>query len=159
MRRFSRHGIVVARVLISVVFVLNGFAIIDQTIPAKELIERGVPVSLAPLIMLAGRALELAAGFALALGIVPRLAALALLAFLVPATFVSHSFWLVAGTPAFQGQLINFSKNVAIWGSLVFIAASEGQPSLLPRRNVLPVIDNSKSAGEAADSQILGVKE
>ncbi len=125
MERLSHYGIVVARVLASLVFVLNGFGVIDQTIPAKELIERGAPVSLVPLMMFASRALELAAGFALALGILPRLAALSLLAFLVPATFGSHSFWLAAGTPAFQGQLINFCKNAAIWGALLFIASSE----------------------------------
>jgi uncharacterized membrane protein YphA (DoxX/SURF4 family) len=50
--------------------------------------------------------------------------------FLVPATFVSHSFWLAAGTPAFQGQLINFCKNTAILGGLLFIAATPGQPRL-----------------------------
>ena len=123
MDRLSHYGLLVARLLMTVVFVLNGFGIIDQTIPAKELMERGAPAALVPLIMWAGRALELAAGISLALGIFPRLSALALLAFLVPATFVSHSFWLAAGTPAFQGQLINFSKNMAIWGGLLFIAA------------------------------------
>jgi len=137
MDRFSRYGIWVARLLIAVVFVLNGFGIIDQTIPAKELMERGAPATLVPLMMWTGRVLELVAGFALALGIFPRLAALALLAFLVPATFVSHSFWLAAGTHAFQGQLINFSKNLAIWGGLAFIAASSEQPTLLPSRKGL----------------------
>ena len=126
MDRLSYYGLLVARLLMAVVFVLNGFGIIDQTIPAKELMERGAPAALVPLIMWVGRALELAAGFALALGIFPRLSALALLAFLVPATFVSHSFWLVGGTPAFQGQLINFTKNMAIWGGLLFIAATPG---------------------------------
>jgi putative oxidoreductase len=114
MERLSRYGVLVARLLMAAAFVLNGFGVIDQTIPAKELMERGAPASLIPLMMLAGRALEIAAGFPLALGIFPRLSALALLAFLVPATFVSHSFWLATGTPAFQGQLINFSKNMAI---------------------------------------------
>jgi uncharacterized membrane protein YphA (DoxX/SURF4 family) len=81
--------------------------------------------------MLFGRALELVAGIALAQGILPNLSALALLAFLVPATFVSHSFWLAAGTPAFQGQLINFSRNIAIWAGLLFIASSPGQTTLV----------------------------
>ena len=134
MERLSRYGVLVARLLMAAAFVLNGFGVIDQTIPAKELMERGAPASLIPLMMLAGRALEIAAGFALALGISPRLSALALLAFLVPATFVSHSIWLATGTPAFQGQLINFSKNMAIWGGLLFIAATHGQTTTLPRR-------------------------
>jgi len=72
--------------------------------------------------MFAGRTLEIVAGFSLAFGIFPRWCAAALFAFLVPATFVSHSFWLAAGTSQFQGQLINFYKNLAIWGGLVFIA-------------------------------------
>jgi putative oxidoreductase len=131
MNQISTGGIVIARVLMSIVFVLNGLGIIDQTIPAKELMERGAPANLVPFIMMSGRVVELAAGVALALGIVPRLSAFALLAFLVPATFVSHSFWLAMGTPAFMGQLINFSKNMAIWAGLLFIASSPVQPALV----------------------------
>jgi putative oxidoreductase len=117
----ARYGLLTARILIAVVFLLNALGIIDQSIPARELVERGAPASLVPMIMLGGRALELIAGFALSFGISPRLSAIALFVFLVPATFVSHSFWLAAGTPAFQGQLINFCKNTAILGGLLHI--------------------------------------
>jgi uncharacterized membrane protein YphA (DoxX/SURF4 family) len=127
MERFSPYGLITARILMSMVFLLNALGIIDQTIPAKEMVERGVPAQLAPWLMLVGRTLELIAGISLSLGVYPRLAALALLAFLVPATFVSHSFWLAFGTKALQPQLINFSKNVAIWGGLLFIAATSGR--------------------------------
>ena len=96
----------------------------------------GVPAAFVPLLMLAGRSLEIIAGFALALGVYPRLAAVGLFLFLVPATFISHSFWLAAGSPSFQGQLINFFKNAGIWGGLLFIAAAGGQPSILPRNPV-----------------------
>lgn len=130
MEQLARFGLLTARILIAVVFLLNGFGIIDQSLPARELAERGIPAILVPIIMLSGRALELIAGFTLALGIWPRLSAMALFLFLIPATFVSHSFWLAAGTPAFQGQLINFCKNVAILGGLLFIAAAPGQPRL-----------------------------
>jgi len=129
-QRYNEYLAVCARILMSAVFILNGFGIIDQTIPAKELIERGAPATIVPLVMLAGRLLEVVAGLGLAIGIFPRWCALALFAFLAPATFVSHSFWLSAGTSMFQGQLINFSKNVAIWGGLLFIAATPNQPAL-----------------------------
>src|SRR5579859_3897876 len=129
MKPLSENAIRFARVLIAIVFVLNAIGIIDQTIPTKELMERGVPAAIVPWFMFAGRALELVAGFALVLGVLPRLAALALLAFLIPATLVSHSFWLAAGTPAFQPQLINFSKNLAICGGLLFIGATAEQPA------------------------------
>jgi putative oxidoreductase len=126
----ATYGLLTAQILIAVVLLLNAFGIIDQSLPASELAERGIPASLVPIIMLSGRALELIAGFTLALGILPRLSAIALFVFLVPATFGSHSFWLVAGTPAFQGQLINFCKNTAILGGLLFIAAAPGKPRL-----------------------------
>ena len=133
MDRYSRYALIVARIMIAMVFVLNGLGIIDQTLPAQEMAERGVPVAIVPLALLAGRLVETVAGVGLACGVFPRWCALALFGFLVPATFVSHSFWLAAGTPHFQGQLINFSKNVAIWGGLIFVAGTATQPALLPR--------------------------
>jgi putative oxidoreductase len=128
--RFSRYGILIARVMISMVFLLNALGAIDQNIPAREMVERGAPSALLPVMMLAGRSVEPVAGMALILGIFPRLAALALFAFLVPATLVSHSFWLSAGTPAFMGQLINCSRNLAILGGLLFVASTQSQPAL-----------------------------
>jgi putative oxidoreductase len=133
MKRFAVYLLVLGRVLMSVVFILNALGIIDQSIPAHEMVERGAPPSLVPAMMLAGRAVELLAGLGLIWGVFPRLAALALFTFLVPATLISHSFWLSAGTPAFMGQLINVSKNVAILGGLLFIAGSGGQPGVVPQ--------------------------
>ena len=141
MERSTRWLPICARVLIAAVFLLNGFGVINQAIPAREMMERGVPPTIVPFAMFAGRFLEIMAGFGLALGIFPRWSALLLFAFLVPATFISHSFWLAAGTPQFQGQLINFCKNMAIWGGLIFIAGTPMQPSLLPRRAIDSEVD------------------
>ena len=134
MEQLAYYTTLISRVLMAAVFLLNGFGIIDQGIPARELAAEGVQAGLVPLLMLAGRSLEIVAGFALALGVYPRVAAVGLFLFLVPATFVSHSFWLAAGSPSFQSQLINFFKNAGIWGGLLFIAAAAGQPSILPRK-------------------------
>lgn len=133
MNRLSQLALVIARLLMCAVFVLNGLGVIDQSVPAKELTASGAPATFVPAMMACARVVELLGGLAMALGVYPRLAALALLAFLIPATFTAHSFWLSAGTPAFQGQLINFSKNVAMWGGLCFIAGSSSQPSLFPK--------------------------
>jgi len=129
MERISANAAIMARILVSIVFLLNSIGVIDQSIPAKEMAERGAPEAMVPMFMLFARSLELVAGLALAFGVLPSLAALALLAFLIPATLVSHSFWLSADTPAFMGQLINFSKNVAICGGLLFIGATAEQPA------------------------------
>src|SRR5712692_11587544 len=78
-----------------------------------------------------GRSVELIGGLALAFGIFQRVAAGALIAFLVAATFVRHAFWLAAaGTPVFVGQLINFLKNLAMMGGLLFVASTQSQPAL-----------------------------
>ena len=131
MERFSRSGILIARAMISMVFLLNALGVIDQTEAARELAARGASSNLVPLLMLVGRSVELVAGLALAFGIFPRVAALALIAFLVAATFVGHAFWLAAaGTPVFVGQLINFLKNLAMMGGLLFVASTQSQLAL-----------------------------
>lgn len=132
MERLSRYGILIARVMISMVFLLNALGVIDQTEAARELAARGAPSNLVPFLMLLGRSIELIGGLALAFGIFPRMAALALIAFLVAATFVGHAFWLAAaGTPVFVGQLINFLKNLAMIGGLLFIGSTQSQPALI----------------------------
>ena len=134
MNRYARLVLVVSRILLSVVFLLNGFGVIDQTMAAKELIEHGAPAAIVPFAMMCARTVEVIGGFGLALGVFPQWSALALVAFLVPATLVGHAFWMAAGTPEFQPLLLQFSKNLAMCGGLLFIAASAAQPTLFPKR-------------------------
>lgn len=124
-----RYGIIVARLLVSLVFLLNAIGVVDQAEAARELMERGAPANMVPFMMLVGRGIELIGGLALALGFFPRIAALALVAFLVPATLTGHPFWLAKDGAAFAGQLINFLKNLAMMGGLLFIATVEDQPA------------------------------
>ena len=133
MNSVQRYVLALSRVLIAIVFLLNGLGIISQAMAAKELIEHGAPASLVPILMLGARTLEIVAGLSVAFGIYPRLAAVALVAFLVPATFIGHAFWQVAGTASFTVQLLNFFKNTAMVGGLLFIGATPSQPTLLPR--------------------------
>lgn len=138
MNRYSQLIVVASRIFLSIIFLLNGFGVIDQTVAARELMEHGAPVAIVPFAMMCGRALEIVGGFGLAFGVFPQWSALALLAFLVPATLVSHSFWLAAGTPAFQPLLLQFCKNLGMCGGLLFIAASPSQPTLFPKRVLTP---------------------
>ncbi len=93
-----------------------------------------------------GRSVELIGGLALAFGIFQRVAAGALIAFLVAATFVGHAFWLAAaGTPVFVGQLINFLKNLAMMGGLLFIASAQSQPALI--RSITAGFSARKASG------------
>jgi putative oxidoreductase len=82
--------------------------------------------------MLGARTLQVVAGLSLAFGIYPRLAALALLVFLIPATLLAHAFWQAPGTASFTPQLLNFLKNTAMAGGLLFIGATQSQPTMVP---------------------------
>jgi putative oxidoreductase len=133
MNSTQRYVLAFSRVLVAIVFLLTGLGVISQALAAKALVEHGAPASLADFLMLSARSLEVVAGVCLAFGIYPRLAAAALLVFLVPATFIGHAFWQEAGTSSFIPQLINFLKNTAMIGGLLFIGATQSQPTLFPR--------------------------
>ena len=133
MNSLQRYAMVAARVLVAMIFMMNALNIIGQTLAEHEMAAHGVPVSLIPALILAARALQLIAGLGLILGIYPRISALGLLLFLIPATLMAHEFWLAIGTSLYMVLLINFFKNVCMAGGLLFIIASRSQPVLLPR--------------------------
>lgn len=87
----------------------------------QSLIKSGLPFPHALTVI--GIAVEIAAPLAILLGIFPRLSALALIAFTVVASFVSHHFWTF---PAAQWdlQFIQFLKNMGIVGGLLFYLVS-----------------------------------
>ncbi|MGH7186936.1 MAG: DoxX family protein, partial [Pseudomonadota bacterium] len=67
--------------------------------------------------------IELGGGLLLAIGCKTRWAALAIILFLIPATLVFHAFWgLEAGE--MNTQLIQFQKNLAIMGGLLYVLVS-----------------------------------
>src|SRR2546428_11986496 len=106
-----KYGVWLSRFFLALIFLLNGFGVIDQARGAQELAGHGVPMSLVPILMLGGRMLQVVAGGALLFGIRERLAALALAAFLIPATLAAHHFWAYR-CPELQAQLVHLSQNV-----------------------------------------------
>jgi putative oxidoreductase len=130
---FQRYIMVAGRILVAMIFMMNALNIIGQTLAAHEMAAHGVPAGLVPVLIMAARGLQLIAGLGLILGIYPRISALGLLLFLIPATLMAHEFWLAAGTPLYPLQLINFFKNVCMAGGLIFIIGTRSQPVLLPR--------------------------
>ena len=124
MNSLQRNSLAVARVLVAVIFLINGFGLIPQGGPAKDLAAHGAPAVLVTLLMLAAHTIEIAGGFGLILGIYPQIAAIAVIVFLVPATFVAHDFWHAVGNPTYIPQLLQFLKNLTMTGGLLFIAAT-----------------------------------
>jgi putative oxidoreductase len=66
-------------------------------------------------------AVQVAAGITLALGIFPRLSALALAGSLVPTTLAGHRFWEEEDDAARAQQTIQFLKNLGMLGGLLLI--------------------------------------
>ena len=68
-------------------------------------------------------AVQLAGGTLLAMGWMPRLAALAIAGTLVPTTLAGHRFWEADEPQTRKQQKIQFLKNLSILGGLLIAAA------------------------------------
>ncbi|MDQ1461256.1 MAG: hypothetical protein QOI08_2740 [Actinomycetota bacterium] len=79
-------------------------------------------------------AVQIAAGTALALGKVPRIAALVLAGSLVPTTIAGHRFWEENDPTKRAGQTIHFLKNVSMLGGLLLAADDTGGRPSIPWR-------------------------
>lgn len=105
-------------------------------------------------------AVQLAAGTLLALGWLPRLAALAIAGTLVPTTAAGHRFWEADDEQERAQQRIGFLKNVAMFGGLLITAGdTAGRPSLAwrsrhavrtARREATLTAKTARTSGKAA---------
>lgn len=72
-------------------------------------------------------AVQALAGGALAVGVFPRLSALTLAASLVPTTIAGHAFWTIDDPVQRKLQRVQFQKNMAMIGGVLFAAALEAR--------------------------------
>lgn len=111
----------VARVLLSVIFIYSGFGKITAFAgTAGAIAGKGLPMP--ELLTACTIAIELGGGLLLLLGWKARWAALAIFLFLIPTTLVFHNFW---ASPPEQpvAQRTNFLKNLAIMGGMLMVWA------------------------------------
>ncbi len=83
------------------------------------------------LVVRGNAAVQTIAGAALAVGVLPRPAAVMLLGSLLPTTFAGHAFWLIEDPMARKAQRVQFIKNMAMTGGLIFAALDH--PSRISR--------------------------
>jgi uncharacterized membrane protein YphA (DoxX/SURF4 family) len=129
----------VARPLLAAIFVAGGVDAAKNPEGKAEAADRvasplartlGLPEDTTVLVRANG-IVQIVAGALLALGRMPRLAATALIASLVPTTLAGHRFWEEEDPKARSGQRIHFLKNAAVVGGLILAATdTEGRPSL-----------------------------
>jgi len=119
MDRLSSVGMLIARILLSNVFLFSGVKkIFAFSATQSYMMKYGM--KMAGLFLVLAILFEIGGGLSLLLGTLPRLGALALLLFLLPATVVFHRDF------ADPAQIVQFSKNAAIMGGLWAILAAGG---------------------------------
>ncbi len=122
-----------ARVLTGSTYVLLGFDAlrepggrVDQAAPLLAKMRKVAPIPEDDELVVRGNAaVQVVCGTMLGLGIAPRLSALALAGSLVPTTLAGHSYWEIEDPAARKAQRIQFHKNIAMIGGLLFAALDQ----------------------------------
>jgi putative oxidoreductase len=122
-----------ARILTGSTYALLGFdalrapgARVDLAAPVLAGIRKAVPLTEDDeLLVRANGGVQVVAGVMLALGWAPRLSALILAGSLVPTTLAGHAYWNAEDPAARKIQQIQFHKNMAMIGGLLFAALDQ----------------------------------
>ena len=122
-----------ARVLTGSTYVLLGFDAlrepggrVDQAAPVLAAIRKVAPLPEEDELVVRGNAaVMVASGTLLALGIAPRLSALALACSLIPTTLAGHPYWAIDDPAVRKQQRIQFHKNMALLGGLLLAVIDE----------------------------------
>ena len=122
-----------ARALTGSTYVLLGFDAlrepggrVDQAAPVLAAIRKVAPLPVDDELVVRGNAaVMVASGTLLALGIAPRLSALALACSLIPTTLAGHPYWAIEDPAVRKQQRIQFHKNMAMLGGLLLAVIDE----------------------------------
>ncbi len=128
----KRPLVLVGRILIAFMFMQAGYEkLTDLTGTAAYIASGGLPNST----VLAGLSgvFELVAGLAILIGFKARWAALVLAGFTVVAAILYHRYWTAPADQQMVMQLL-FTKNMAIAGGLLMIAALGAGPASVDAR-------------------------
>jgi uncharacterized membrane protein YphA (DoxX/SURF4 family) len=101
---------------------------VDQAGPVLAAIRKVAPLPADDeLLVRVNAGVMVVAGATLALGQAPRLSALALIGSLVPTTLAGHSYWNHEDPEVRKAQRVQFHKNLALIGGLLFIVLDQPQ--------------------------------
>jgi putative oxidoreductase len=130
-------GRALARVLTGAVYISAGYEAarapggrVGKASDTLSKIRRAIPLPVDDeLIVRANGAAQLTAGTTLALGFKPRLSAAVLAASLLPTTIAGHAFWTIEDPLERRSQQLQFLKNMAMFGGLLFATIDSPRPS------------------------------
>jgi putative oxidoreductase len=123
----------VARMLTGSTYVLLGLDAarapggrVDQAAPTLSAVRAFVPLPEDDELIVRGNALvQVLGGSLLMLGKAQRVSALALVGSLIPTTMAGHAFWTIEDPVARKQQRVQFHKNMAMLGGLLFAILDE----------------------------------
>jgi putative oxidoreductase len=110
----------IGRLLLGGFFIFNGFnhfkmiAMMSGYAQSKGVPSPKAAVAFSGLLLLVG-------GFSILLGVYPTIGAIALVLFLIPVTFMMHNFWKVQDPQMKMGEMVNFTKNMALLGAALML--------------------------------------
>ena len=128
----------VARIFTGSTYALLGFdalrapgARVEQAGPVLAAIRKVIPLPEDDELVVRGNAaVQVVCGALLAAGVAQRLSALALVGSLIPTTLAGHSYWTIEDPTARKLQRIQFHKNLAMIGGLLFAVLDEPSPRI-----------------------------
>lgn len=127
----QKYGPLLGRILIAQIFLIAGFGKISHfSHTAAYMASMGLPMTDALLTLTL--ALEIGGGLMILFGFYTRYAAVAFFVWLIPVTLTFHAFWH-ADAASLQNQINNFMKNIAIMGTMVYLAVHGSGPFSLRR--------------------------
>ncbi len=112
----------IGRNAIATIFILAGLGKLFNP-EATSLYMAAKGMTNIPFFLYSSAIVEILCGLALVLGYKARWGALVLLLFLIPTTVIFHDFWNLGPVEA-ELEKINFLKNLAIFGGLLYVLAT-----------------------------------
>jgi putative oxidoreductase len=115
MNQYQPWGLLAGRLLLAYIFIVAGYGkIVGFAGTAGYMAKYGMPM--VEVLLVGAIIVELVGGLMLAVGWKARWAALAIFLFVIPTTIIFHPVW------ADPGQAIQFQKNLAIMGGMLYVA-------------------------------------
>ena len=115
MNQFQPWGLLAGRLLLAYLFIVAGYGkVVGFAGTAKYMASKGMPM--VEVLLVGTIIIELIGGLMLAVGWKARWAAWAFFLFIIAATVVFHPVW------ADPSQAIQFQKNLAIMGGMLYVA-------------------------------------
>ena len=109
----------IGRILVAAIFLWSGIGKIGGFAgTAGYMASKGLPM--AEVLLVITILVEVGASILIIIGYQTRLAALALLLWMIPVTLIFHAFWAVPADQV-QMQMINFFKNLGLMGAMLLL--------------------------------------